>query len=275
VYHVVFTNQVTIEVLPGPPTLEIEKEWVDAYGNPVTNADLLDELMGKLSFTNGYTYGGPDEIVAGAVSFQENQINEFTFNGVTYTVTFESVTYDGGTSNTNAVSFTAVDGEDYVVTFVNVVDTIPYDTGDDFIASKEHFDRWWNYGVLCYSSSTGTDTDYFVAFDADFWNRNEYALIGFGNNETSIDYEAYFDKDGWSILQTSTNTVINSGTYQDPFIVPQDLWNGHYFAGGASYWGGYDGPALIGTASDLGAYFANVFGSGGRQAYRLTIKPLI
>jgi hypothetical protein len=102
------------------------------------------------------------------------------------------------------------------------------------------------------------------------------AFHAVSNNANKTLFEAYLDKDGWKI-KNSKGEVINSGFYLDPFTVPDKLFPGHYFKGGNSTYGNYQTDPMIGTTSDsdLEAFFRNVFGNGSRQAYRLTIKPLL
>jgi len=280
-YTIVFTNKVVAK--PAKASLTLNKVWVNKNGATISDETLLAQLQQRLSFTNGYKPGYTD-IESERIVFREIPIEEFTYEGITFISKCVNITvteangksFVNNSATERGVDFMAETGQEYIVTFENEVDAKPYNTGDDFIPSKQHFDRWWSYGVLCYSSSTDQDVDYFVAFDDEFWLRNEYALIGFGNNVNSINYEAYFDAYGWKITQTSTGQIVNAGSYVYPFYVPATLLPGHYFTDGAAFWGGYAIKGLIGTdaGKDSGNLFANVFGSGGRQAYRLTIKPL-
>ena len=270
-----FTNTVEKTVTPKKAAVEVVKIWKDAAGNLVTDQGFLGELNDMLTFTNGF-WLGENVIDAGPVTIMENPINTFTYGGVDYSVTFESVTLtdpEGGQTAGNmnnsgsGVSFDAVKGESYTVTFVNVIDTAIITTGLDGggkIPSTTHYDRWWGYGVLCYSSNT-TDKTYdgkfYVAFEPGFWDKYEYAKIGFGT-AGNIMFYAYFTEDSYEI-QKPDGTVLDSGALGSSFTIPSS-WGTHYYNGN-----GYMGQTLY------GAWIVNPFdGSGSRQAYCLELKPL-
>ena len=271
-----FTNTILKTVIPKTATVEVVKIWKDAAGNPVTGQGFIAELNGKLSFTNGFWLGEKKVVDAGPVAFMENPIDPFVYNGVKYSVTFESVTLTeadseqpaGNTGNAGpGVNFDAEKGKSYTVTFVNVVDTVTIDTGLDGggkIPSVTHYDRWWGYGVLCYSSNTtdkAYDGKFYVAFEPGFWDKYEYAKIGFGT-KGDIKFYAYFTENSFTV-QKPDGTEIDSGTYSDAFAIPPS-WGTHYYNGA-----GYMGQSLN------GAWIVNPFdGTGSRQAYCLELKPL-
>ena len=271
-YEFTFRNTVKKTVVPKTAQVEVVKIWKDSAGRQITDAGFLATLEKKLYFTNGYRLG-EKEVGLGAVAFQEDPIAPFEYEGVKYSVAFDSVTvaetngkaFTDNSSNTGpGVDFIAEGGQSFAVTFVNVVDTESINTGlngEGKISSTTQYDRWWGYGVLCYSSNSTDSGGFFVAFKPGFWDEYEYARIGFGTGGDIMFY-AYFTSDGYE-LQDANGIVKYSGSY-DPYTIPES-WGTHYYK---------DGKGFMGETLD-GAWFANPFTSGSRQAYFLELKPAV
>jgi hypothetical protein len=128
-------------------------------------------------------------------------------------------------------------------------------TVDKSIPSKTHYDRWWEYGILCYISNTASESDYFVAFSGDFWDKYDYAVIEFGTGNNRV-YTATFYKNYYEVEGT---LYTNYTSYTIP-----SQWGTHYSNGL-----GYMGETLT------GCWFDNPLGSGSRQANRLRLSPIV
>jgi len=261
VYEIVFTNTVTRTALPA--TVLIEKEWILVDLPEGAEWTRPDDL--RATFTNGYILGENSVDGDSNVNFEEVVLNwseDIEVGDFKYRLSFvlDYITLDGEV--VGEIGFVAAADGSYTIVFYNrlVVTDITPDpyvippriiVADKPIPSTTHFDRWWSYGVLCYSSNTTAEGDYFVAFADGFWDENEFVVIAFGN-EGSYECVVTFRADGAYI--------------DDQFIGGYDsyriTWDPHYT----------NGEGFLGLDLD-GIWFANPYGSGSRQAWRLEIQP--
>ncbi|MDR2956628.1 MAG: hypothetical protein LBU61_00400, partial [Coriobacteriales bacterium] len=266
-YIVEFTNKFFKEQALDDPTYTVDKVWLDENGAPISFA-LVNSRTGGASVTFSSSIDGVIQLntVYTVDPFTTVEITEgdvalyhgYTIDGVYYpdakfVLDYAIHTVDG--VDYAGAEFVAEDGMDYVVTLYNkLVLGDPYVPPTILITEKipstEHFDLWWQYGVLCYSSNTTPNGEYFIGFAPDFWDKYDKATIGFGV-ANDIEFTAIFTKD-------STNV----GGYVF-YAIPAD-WTPHYS----------NGVGFVGEEI-RGVWFDNPFGTGSRQAYFLEIvlKP--
>jgi len=255
-HEITFVNDVSRERIITPAKLFIDKEW-NFIDIP---QDVQDEIIALLSFSDyGLTTSGIEFIIEDTlfISFSENAIVYLSDDGYIYTISLTGVTLNGaihaGDNNSQVYFVPTTDTTAYYVVFTNEVTRVkpitpPITFDDAKLPSKQHWDLWWeDYGILCYSSSSNTDTDYFFGLDKNrFFELYESVTIGFGTKD--------------NIQETITLTA-------DSFVWQEtDMYGDAHHAG--------DGEKNYHYGEIWYSDFVpNFFGSGAMQAWLLEVQP--
>ena len=254
---------------------EWELDWVGDYANiPVVSFTELLGLERSVGNNGMFDYEGFDAGLE--VAFSEvvglgfvEEDDEYYY----YWELVEVIVENGGdylySLDASPVGLELYDGDDYVLTFVNKIFRIkknvdPLDINDK-IPSKTHVDRWWeDFGVLAYGGNSGNDKDiYFLGFSADFWEINESVTIAYGT------------KDSYDYLITVTAVEVD-GVLELVFTSDEiEITVIKYYYDTVYFDNHYTKPKEKNHefVISVGADFGNVYESGARQIWLVSIQP--
>ena len=271
-YVITFVNEVT-RLKKTFASVEVVKEWVTEWGgvyNNIPAVTFTDDGLAK-SFDEGVFYYA-DFANGDTVTFFESVDSGFLYEDDDYTYEWNLVdVLVNGVSvgvNGSSVELALYDGNDYVITFVNEITRLkknvdPLDINDK-IPSKTHVDRWWEaFGVLAYGANSGNDKEiYFLGFSAEFWDVNESVTIAYGT-KGKYDYEI------------TITAVEVDGVLELVFTGDLDIAVIKYYYDVVYFDNHYTSPKEKNHefVISVGADFGNVYESGARQIWLVSIQP--
>jgi len=267
-----------IPIIPAKASVTLVKEWaldwVGDYANiPVVSFTELLGLERSVGNNGVFDYEGFEAGLE--VAFSEVVGLGFVDEDDEYYYFWELdevVVENGGdylySLYASPVGLELYDGDDYVLTFVNKIYRIkknvdPLDINDK-IPSKTHVDKWWEaFGVLAYGANSGNDKEiYYLGFSAEFWDVNESVTIAYGTSGkydyvitiTAVEVDGVLELVFTGDLEITVKEYTYVAVYFDNhYTLPKEK----------------DHEFLI----SVGAYFGNVYESGARQIWLVSIQP--